>query len=94
MATADDFITAVGRNFGDFTLAQAENGQVSADSTGEQMVGPFPFCVTFQGKEIFTLNIMAPSPEAAADTAAAMVRAANQSMPGWGVFVDACPSGV
>ena len=90
MATADDFIEAVGSSFGEFTFSVTD-GELSADGTGEQMIGPFEFCVTFLGREAFTFRLMAPSSEAAAATVSAMVSRANESMPGWGASVGACP---
>ena len=42
MATADDFIEAVGSSFGEFTFSVTD-GELSADGTGEQMIGPFNF---------------------------------------------------
>jgi hypothetical protein len=94
MANADDFIQALGSSFDEFTFSVTDSGQLSAESTGEQMIGPFEFCVTFLDREAFTLRLMAPSPGAAAETVSDMVRKANQSMPGWGAFTGACPSGV
>jgi hypothetical protein len=94
MANADDFIRAVGSGFSEFTFTVTDDGQISADSTGEQMIGPFEFCVTFLGRDAFTLRLMSPSPEAAAATVGAMVRTANQTMPGWAASAGACPSGV
>ena len=38
MATADDFIEAVGSSFGEFTFSVTD-GELSADGTGEQMIG-------------------------------------------------------
>ena len=92
--TAQDFLSAVGPSFGDFTLSIGDDGKILADSTGIQMIGPFPFCLTFRNREIVTMNIMAPSPEEAARTVSDMVNAANASMPGWNAFPNACPSGV
>jgi hypothetical protein len=97
MANADDFIQAVGTDLDGIVLSVTDNGQLtadSADSSGEQMIGPFEFCVTFLGREAFTLRLMAPSPEAAADTVNDLIRLANRSKPGWAAFVGACPSGV
>jgi hypothetical protein len=92
--TAEDFINAVGSSFGDVTLSIDNDGKILADSTGLQMIGPFPFCVTFRNREVATMNIMAPSPEEAARTVSDMVNAANTSMPGWNAFAGTCPSGV
>ena len=89
MATADDFIEAVGSASANSpSRSRMEN---LADGTGEQMIGPFEFCVTFLGREAFTFRLMAPSPEAAATTVSAMVSRVNESMPGWGASVGACP---
>jgi len=91
---AAGFLSAVGSSFGDLALSVGDDGQLLAESTAEQMVGPFPFCVTFLGRESFTLKLWAPSPEDAARTVSGMIAAANKSMPGWGAFAGACPSGV
>ncbi|RUW67787.1 MULTISPECIES: hypothetical protein [unclassified Mesorhizobium] len=91
MSSAAEFLDIVGSAFGEYDLS---GGQVTIDSTGDRTIGPFAFCVTFLGRQTFTLRIYAPSPEAAADTVAAMVGRANQSMPGWAAFDGACPSGV
>ena len=93
-ATAADFLSALGSSFGNYSLSIGDDGKVSADSTGVQMIGPFPFCLTFRNREIATMNVMAPSPEDAARTVSDMVSAVNASMPGWNAFAEACPSGV
>jgi len=91
--SAAGFLSAIGSSFGDLTLSVGDDGQVMAGSAGEQMIGPFPFCITFLGREAFTLKIWAPSPEEAAKTVSDMVSAANASKPVWGAFAGACPSG-
>jgi hypothetical protein len=89
-ATPDDFVNAIGSSPADHTVSVSENGEILAESTGEQMVGPFAFCVTFNDRQVGTLKLFAPSAEAAAATLAAMLNAANQTNPGWAAFVGAC----
>jgi hypothetical protein len=93
MADVNDFMNAVGSSFGDFSLTVTDNGQLSVGVVGGDLISA-DFCVTFAGREAFTLHLLARSPEEAAETANAMVRLANRSMPGWSLFVGMCPSGV
>jgi hypothetical protein len=92
--TAIDFVNAVGSSFGELNLSLTDDGKILADSTSIQMIGPFPFCLTFRDREVATLNVMAPSPEDAIRTVSNMVSAANTTMPGWAAFGGVCPSGV
>lgn len=89
--TPDEFLSLVGTSFGDLSLSLSDEG-IIAESTGIQMIGPFPFCITFQGREVITIQLAAPSPEGAAATVEAMIAAANRSQPGWGAFVGFCPT--
>jgi len=91
---AESFVSALGSSFGDLTLSVGDGGQVLAESTAEQMIGPFPFCITFLNREAFTLKIWAPSPEEAARTVSDMINAVNAAKPRWSFFPGACPSGV
>ena len=89
--TLDQFLSLIGPTFGDLSLSLSDDGIV-AESTGNQMIGPFPFCITFQGREVGTLQLAAPSPEEAAQTVEDIIAAANRTMPGWGAFAGSCPT--
>jgi hypothetical protein len=95
MATsASDFIDAVSSAVPGITLSEGDDGKIVASSSGVQMVGPFPFCLLFLSQQVVTLQIAAPSPEAAASTMDDLIKAANASMPGWTAQTGVCPSGV
>lgn len=89
--TPDEFLSLVGTSFGDLSLSLSGEA-ILAESTGIQMIGPFPFCITFQGREVVTIQVAAPSPEDAAATVEAMIVAANRGQPGWGAFAGLCPT--